>query len=706
MFSPELLKKCWLVLILVVMTLAWFTLFKVKPTHIWNIQGIAIEGSSLFACIVGYLYITKLRIRNLNIGWALFTIGMLVHFLSQFINQPAIINVEVRGIIAIIGLVLIADGFYKAFTREKKRKEILKESERRCRTITDSSTSGIYIFQDGKFVFVNKAMEGLTGYKREKLLSMNYLDLIHPDYKDEMKRMTDQALTGNISGLPLRFEFKGIRKDGKERWVENTPTIIEYYGRPAILGNVRDITERKEMEEKLRKSEEKYRTLVETIQEGLGITDLEENFIFVNTAGSKILGYSRNELIGINLRGLTPPQDFEKILRERKKRRQGKSTQYEIKMWKKDGKLCNLRVSAAPFYDKNGKLIGSIATFQDITEQKQMEKRIKNLSALYREIGKAVNRSKSINGLCKRILKALNKVIDYDMGDILIYNPEEKTLTKSAQIGYPEELAKRTIKLQKVEEGQKGVARFSALHKKPIYIDNMKEDKRIRYVQDLVRKLELKEMYTVPLIARENLQGILQVVVKSGKTLSSQDRELIDAVSEEIAAGIAKIKTEEELRDLTIKDYLTGLYNHRYFYQKLGEEKGRSERYGEVYSLLYLDIDGFKACNDTYGHLEGDKVLRILGNILQSHLRKKVDSAYRYGGDEFVIMLPYLSKKEAQQVAARISKEIHHNLYPKYRITVSIGISDSKTSKNIVEAADKAMYEAKREGKGRIKIAL
>ncbi len=161
---------------------------------------------------------------------------------------------------------------------------------------------------------------------------------------------------------------------------------------------------------------------------------------------------------------------------------------------------------------------------------------------------------------------------------------------------------------------------------------------------------------------------------------------------------------EEKLQNLAIRDYLTDLYNHRYFYQKLNEQINRNKRYKEVYSLIYLDIDNFKACNDTYGHLEGDKILQIMGKILHSFLRK-TDSAYRYGGEEFAVLLPHTYKEQAKPVAERIRERIQSKLYSKYKITISAGVADSKTNKDVIGAADMAMYEAKREGKNKVKVA-
>ena len=162
-------------------------------------------------------------------------------------------------------------------------------------------------------------------------------------------------------------------------------------------------------------------------------------------------------------------------------------------------------------------------------------------------------------------------------------------------------------------------------------------------------------------------------------------------------------KMEEKLRDLTIKDYLTGLFNYRYFNERIKEQINLFKRYGEVFSLLYIDIDGFKNCNDTYGHQKGDEILQSIGKIFRDNLRD-TDSAYRIGGEEFVIILTHTSKEQARKVAERIREQVHQKLYPFYKITVSIGVADSKIGEEVVKIADEAMYEAKRKGKNRVYV--
>jgi len=441
--------------------------------------------------------------------------------------------------------------------------------------ILDNLTTAVYIFQNNKFVYVNKAMQNLTGYTEKELLSINYLELIDFPYREWVKRLTEKVLSQGTDGVPLRPRFVGVRKNGEKVWVENIPRLIKYRGKVAILGNL-----------------------------------------------------------------------------------------------------------------------------LDITEEKKMEERIEALCEFYRKLGRAVNLSATIKAFCRRVIEAFKYIIDYDMADILIYDEEKDILRLCIEEGYPEDLKEHTVKEQKL--GEKKVAAFCALRRKPVYIKNMKKHPLTGYVVSFCEKYNLNQMYTVPLISKGGLEGVLQVIVRSPKVLSEEDRKLIDIVCEEIAAGISKIKAEQVLRELSQKDYLTGLYNYQRLWKKLEEQKDREKRYKEVYSVIYIDIDNFKSYNDTFGHLEGDKILKKMGELLRSSIRK-VDSAYRYGGEEFVILLPYTEKKVARKVAERIKEEVEKN-FSFTRITVSMGVTDSRTNEDVIKMADEAMYEAKKEGKDRIKV--
>ncbi|MBL7180618.1 MAG: diguanylate cyclase [Pseudomonadota bacterium] len=164
-----------------------------------------------------------------------------------------------------------------------------------------------------------------------------------------------------------------------------------------------------------------------------------------------------------------------------------------------------------------------------------------------------------------------------------------------------------------------------------------------------------------------------------------------------------------KLEKLAITDGLTTLYNLRHFYNQLEIEVGRSNRYGHSLGLLLLDIDHFKVYNDSFGHLEGDKVLIRLGQIIRSCLRT-MDSAYRYGGEEFTIILPETGGEEAKTVAHRIRNAVKAAIFfpepdkPQH-VTISVGVTEYCNKEELttfIQRADKAMYLSKLAGRNKV----
>lgn len=167
----------------------------------------------------------------------------------------------------------------------------------------------------------------------------------------------------------------------------------------------------------------------------------------------------------------------------------------------------------------------------------------------------------------------------------------------------------------------------------------------------------------------------------------------------------------EELTKLTIRDDLTGLFNSRQFYSHIAQEVDRSNRYFRPLSLILMDIDNFKSLNDTYGHLSGDRVLSSTGDIIKAAIRKQ-DTAYRYAGDEFTIILPETEIEKALAVAERVRQAIESETHvlsnPRaLKVTVSIGVVEHLTDekiKSFVHRADSAMYVSKRNGRNKISM--
>ena len=180
-------------------------------------------------------------------------------------------------------------------------------------------------------------------------------------------------------------------------------------------------------------------------------------------------------------------------------------------------------------------------------------------------------------------------------------------------------------------------------------------------------------------------------------------------VLKERQLSIDRAKMLKTLEKLAITDGLTRLYNLRHFYKQLEIEIDRCNRYGHSLALLLLDIDHFKNCNDTYGHLEGDKVLVRLGQIIKVCLRT-MDSAYRYGGEEFTIILPETTGKEAKNVAERINASVESERFSTeagedFSITISTGVTEyfkEEQLSTFIHRADQAMYKSKAKGRNRI----
>ena len=165
----------------------------------------------------------------------------------------------------------------------------------------------------------------------------------------------------------------------------------------------------------------------------------------------------------------------------------------------------------------------------------------------------------------------------------------------------------------------------------------------------------------------------------------------------------------KKLQKLAITDALTNLHNSRYFYNQVELEVNRSNRYKHPLSMLLLDIDHFKEYNDTSGHLEGDKVLQRLGAIIRSCLRR-MDSAYRYGGEEFTVLLPETNCEEALTVAERIRASVEESVFEpltgkRVQVTISIGVTQFQPEEELthfIQRADKAMYHSKQSGRNRV----
>lgn len=227
------------------------------------------------------------------------------------------------------------------------------------------------------------------------------------------------------------------------------------------------------------------------------------------------------------------------------------------------------------------------------------------------------------------------------------------------------------------------------------------KQEEVRYLRRMLRAGKVLQNYETELIHKRGEQIPINMSIST-----VQDADDGDTVSLAICKDITHQKQlERELKEMSIKDGLTGLYNQRYFYDRLEGEIERAKRQGHPLSLVLFDIDQFKTYNDCHGHLEGDKVLKVVAQVVLECTREHVDIAFRYGGDEFTAILPEANEAQALAIAERIRATFEARRFD--HLTLSIGLMSYRkgsSSRSFIRFADAMMYDAKRSGGNRVLV--
>lgn len=320
------------------------------------------------------------------------------------------------------------------------------------------------------------------------------------------------------------------------------------------------------------------------------------------------------------------------------------------------------------------------------------------------EFFKALTNFTSVEDVCSLIVDGCNGILGAEISCVYLFNREDWTLRLRASQGRPEEAFAAAVP---VSETVLGYAFREGIVQEVDIGEGAPSAAWVLSTQGVTSQAAL------PLRAGENVFGVMVTASSNRRELSSMEMERLAVLANQASLSLQNALLHGELERLSVTDRLTELYNHGYFEQRLEEEFHRSARFGHPMSLIMLDIDDFKAFNDTYGHPQGDVVLRAVSAIIQENLRD-MDLAARYGGEEFVIVLPETDIEGALAVAERIradaaarqfTPEGHGNV----RRTVSVGVATFPThagsAARLLESADAAMYSAKRAGKNRVVAA-
>jgi two-component system cell cycle response regulator len=313
------------------------------------------------------------------------------------------------------------------------------------------------------------------------------------------------------------------------------------------------------------------------------------------------------------------------------------------------------------------------------------------------------------------IVRKISEIIPVSRCSILSISFGEERFAKVVSTFESHQIKHITLDIGKYPEIDKALKT-----RKAVVVKDALHDPLMKKVKKTIEPLGIRSIMVIPIIFRDEVIGTLFLrTSRKSHTFTEREVKLCDRIAHASANALnnaflfEKVKTEKaELKKLSITDFLTGVYNVRYFYHRLSEEFSRAQRYGTDLSCIMFDIDYFKNINDTYGHRTGDMVLREFAMLVKALVRQS-DVLARYGGEEFILLLPHTNKEnsivEAERLASAVRKHKFKGLKTSERITISIGIAsypDSriKAQDILINFADDALMKAKQGGRDRIAV--
>ncbi|HKL26256.1 MAG TPA: sensor domain-containing diguanylate cyclase [Desulfuromonadales bacterium] len=329
-------------------------------------------------------------------------------------------------------------------------------------------------------------------------------------------------------------------------------------------------------------------------------------------------------------------------------------------------------------------------------------KGLKNLLSVAQVVVSSLN----LGEVLQNILHSAMAIMDFPAGSIALYEESEQTLVLHAHAGLSEKFVARDR--WRVKEGglTHGIIDFG----EPFVVEDVAKTNVT--MNPLALEEGIQALIAVPLIFQKNLVGILYVDDFQPRTLDRSRLRLLSVLASFATMSIDNARLHLKTLELASTDGLTGLLNHRQFKKDFCEELRRAERYHTPLSIVLLDVDNFKKFNDLYGHPCGDVILRELAALI-SELLRDCDLVYRYGGEEFVALLPETGLDEALLVAGRIRSSVEEKsplflkeISPATGVTVSIGVAsfpeDGSTVEHLLQRVDDLMYMAKSAGKNKV----
>jgi diguanylate cyclase (GGDEF)-like protein len=327
---------------------------------------------------------------------------------------------------------------------------------------------------------------------------------------------------------------------------------------------------------------------------------------------------------------------------------------------------------------------------------------------IFHDVAKALTSSLDLDSILKTIMEKMAEYFQPDTWSLLMVDEQKDELYFAIAVGD----ASEALKNERLKVGE-GIAGWVAKHGEAVISNDVDHDPRFAKRIDEVTNWQTRSVIAVPLRSRLRVLGVIQLVNVDRAQFNDQEIFFLHALCDYAAIAIENARWVEKIQELTITDDCTGLYNARHLYKTLETEVYRSSRFGYEFSLLFIDLDHFKQVNDTHGHLVGSKLLAEIGYLVKAQLRL-IDFAFRYGGDEFVVLLPQTGKDQALVVAKRLRDAMRASSFCRdeglnLNIRASIGLAtyphDARDAHDIIRQADEMMYLVKNTTRDNIGIA-
>ncbi|MHB8653983.1 MAG: sensor domain-containing diguanylate cyclase [Terriglobia bacterium] len=342
------------------------------------------------------------------------------------------------------------------------------------------------------------------------------------------------------------------------------------------------------------------------------------------------------------------------------------------------------------------------------TEIAELKSQIERLS-LFHEVGKTLASTLDLQKILQTIMEKISDFLHPDTWSLLMLDENTQELYFEIAIG----AGANNLKDVRLKAGE-GIAGWVVEHGEPVLVEDVKGDKRFSSKFDELTQINTQSVVCVPIKSRDRVLGVIELVNCLGKkSFKKEDIPMLKNLADYAAIALDNARYVRRIEELTITDDCTALYNARHLHFVLDAEIYRSTRYNYEFSVIFIDLDHFKQVNDTYGHLIGSKLLWMIGEIIKGHLRL-IDYAFRYGGDEFVVLLPQTPKESALLVVRRIKDLLNSKLFfteenLNIKVTASFGLAafpgDARTRKDILRMADEAMYVVKNSTRNSIALA-